>query len=135
MQIISINWWAILVAVIPSFVVGGLWYSPALFLGSWLEMSGVSKPQFNAGFPRALLGDLVSAIIMALVLDHLIHACNVAGLAQGLFLAFCIWLGFVATILLGSVTYEHRPFTFFAINAGYRLITMLLMGAVLTLWG
>jgi hypothetical protein len=134
MQAISINWWAILVAVTSCFVVGGTWYSPALFIGPWLEMSGVPKSDFDSGLPKALVSDFVSAVLMALVLDQLIRSSGAADLSHGLFVTFCIWLGFVATTLLGSVTYEHKPFKFFAINAGYRLLTMMVMGAILTLW-
>jgi hypothetical protein len=55
---VSINWWAILVAVISNFVIAGAWYSPALFMKPYLTMSGVSKPEFDAGLPKALIGDL-----------------------------------------------------------------------------
>jgi hypothetical protein len=134
MQAISINWWAILVAVASNFVIGGLWYSPALFMKPWLDMSGVKKSDFDAGLPKALAGDLIAATAMALVLDHIIHWSNVAGLAQGLLIAFLIWLGFIAAVLLSSVTYEHKPFKFLAINALYRLATVMAMGAILTLW-
>jgi len=133
MQAIAINWWAILAAVVSNFVIGAIWYSPAFFIKPWLEMSGVKKSDFDAGLPKALLGDLISSTTMALVLDHIIHWSNVADLAQGLFLAFSIWLGFIAAVLLNSVTYEHRPFKFLAINALYRLITIMVMGAILTL--
>jgi hypothetical protein len=134
MQAISINWWAILVAVASNFVVGGAWYSPSLFIKPWLEMSGVSKSEFDSGLPKALVGDLVSAVVMALVLDQLLRSSGVTDLSHGLFVTLWIWLGFVVTVLLGSVTYEHRPSKFFAINAGYRLLTMMVMGAILTLW-
>jgi hypothetical protein len=135
MQAISINWWAILAAITSNFVIGALWYSPALFIKPWLEMSGVKKSEFDAGLPKALVGDLISSAAMALVLDHIIHWSNAVSLAQGLFLAFCIWLGFIAAVLLGSVTYGHKPLKFLAINALYRLVTVMLMGAILTLWG
>jgi hypothetical protein len=32
------------------------------------------------------------------------------------------------------VTYEHRPFKYFAINAGFRFVAMLVMAGILTLW-
>jgi len=134
MQAISINWWAILAAVASNFVIGGLWYSPVLFMKPWLEMSAVKKSDFDAGLPKALAGDLIAASAMALVLDHIIHWSNVAGLAQGLLIALLIWLGFIAAVLLSSVTYEHKPFKFLAINALYRLATVMAMGAILTLW-
>src|SRR5258708_13697036 len=105
MQAISINWWAILVAVASNFVVGGDWCSPSLFIKPWLEMSGVSKSEFDSGLPKALVGDLASAVVMALVLDQLLRSSGVADLSHGLFVTLWIWLGFVVTVLLGSVTY------------------------------
>jgi hypothetical protein len=134
MQAISINWWAILAAVVSNFVIGGAWYSPGLFVTPWLEMSGVDKSEFDSGLPKALVGDLASAVVMALVLDQLLRSSGAADLSHGLFVTFGVWLGFVVPVLLGSVTYEHRPFKFFAINAGYRLLTMMVMGSILMLW-
>jgi hypothetical protein len=105
MQAISINWRAILAAIVSNFVIGGFWYSRALFVKPWLEMSGVEKSDFDAGLPRALVGDMISSAAITLVLDHIIHRFNVVNLAQGLFLAFCIWLGLM---------YEHKPPKFLA---------------------
>jgi Protein of unknown function (DUF1761) len=134
MREISINWWAVLAAVASNFVIGGVWYSPALFAKPWLEMSGVSKPVFDSGLPKALIGDLFSSLVMAFVLAHAIRYSGANDLSHGLLVTFWIWLGFVAAVLLGSVTYEHRPFKFFAINAGYRFVAMMVMGSILTLW-
>jgi hypothetical protein len=71
---------------------------------------------------------------MALVLAYMLRSTGAADLGHGLFIAFLLWLGFVAAILLGSVTYERRPIKFFVINAGYRLVTIMVMGAILTPW-
>jgi hypothetical protein len=71
---------------------------------------------------------------MALVLAYMLRSTGAADLGHGLFIAFLLWLGFVAAILLGSVTYERRRIKFFAIKAGYRLVTIMVMGAILTPW-
>ncbi len=55
-------------------------------------------------------------------------------MAQGLLVRFWCWLGFVAALMAASVIYEHGPFKYFAINAGYRLVSMMAMGSILTLW-
>ena len=38
MEMGTINWLAVLVAGISSFVVGGIWYSPGLFGKAWMKM-------------------------------------------------------------------------------------------------
>jgi hypothetical protein len=134
MQEISINLWAIVVAVASAFVIGGIWHSPGLFMKPWMEMARVSKSDFDAGLPKALVGDLFASFAMAFVLVHVIRYAGAIDLAQGLLVSFGSWLGFVAPVLVSSVTYEHKPLKYFAINAGYRLITMMVMGSILTVW-
>jgi Protein of unknown function (DUF1761) len=129
-----VNWLAIAVSVIANFVIGGLWYSPVLFVRPWLRMSGVDKPIFDAGLPKALLGDLFSAIVIAIVLNQVMRWSGAIGLASGLLVSVVVWVGFVASVLLTQVTYEHRPFAFFAISAGYRFVTLIAMGIVLSIW-
>lgn len=134
MQEVSINIWAILAATLSNFVIGGIWYSPLLFVKPWMKMAGVNASQMKAGMPRALIVDLFSSLIMAFVLLHAIRYAGASDLGQGLFITFWNWLGFVAVVLIGSVTYERCPFKYFAINAGYRFVSMMAMGAILTVW-
>lgn len=134
MQFSPVNWFAVGASVVVNFVIGGLWYSPLLFVSAWLRMSGVAKPAFDAGLPKALLGDLFSAIAIALALNQMIRWSGAAGVWGGLLVALVVWVGFVASILFSQVTYEHRPFAFFAISAGYRLLVLLAMGAILSAW-
>jgi hypothetical protein len=134
MQEVSINWSAIIAAVLLNFAIGGLWYSPALFFKPWLEMCGVGKSEFDKGLPKALVGDFFTSLAMAFVLVHSIRYAGANDLVDGLFVTFWNWLGFVAAVLLGSVTYEHKPLKFLAINAGYRFVAMMAMGAILKLW-
>lgn len=97
-------------------------------------MSGVQKPVFDAGLRKALFGDVFSATASALVLNQVIHWSGAMGVGPGLLVALVVWVGFVASVLLTQVTYEHRPFAFSAISAGYRLVTLLVMGAILATW-
>ena len=134
MQLAPINWLAIVVAIVSNFVIGGLWYSPILFVNKWLALSGVDKKVFDAGLPKALIGDFFSALLIALVLNQVIRWSGAVGLIGGLEVGAFVWIGFVASVLLTQVTYEHRPIAFYAISAGYRLVTMLVAGAILSVW-
>jgi hypothetical protein len=133
-MVVGINFWAVLVAAFVNFVLGGLWYSPLLFVKPWLAMSGVSKEVFDASIAKGIVVEAISSLVMAFVLAMAIPAVGAVGLATGLLIGFLLWLGFVATVLLGQITHEHKPFGYFAINAGYRLVAMLAMGATLALW-
>ena len=45
----SINWIAILVAGISAFVLGGVWYSPALFGKAWMTENKMTVADVKAG--------------------------------------------------------------------------------------
>ena len=131
-EFVPINIWAIGAAVLTAWVVAGLWYSPLLFIRPWAEMSGVDGARFAAGLPRAIAVDLVSFAVTALILDQVLHAWGGLTIVSAVLCSFLLWLGFVAVALMHSVTYEHRPLRYCAINAGYRLVSMTAMGGVLT---
>ena len=124
MQEFSINWFAILAAVIIKQAIGAFWYSPALFGPSWCKLAGVSEAEMKAGLVKAL----------AFVLVHAVHYAGANGWGQGAAVGFFNWLGFVAVATLGSVTFEKRPLQLYLINNGYLLLALLIMGAVLAVW-
>lgn len=95
-------------------------------------MSGVDGAKFAAGLRRAIAVDLASFAVMAFILDQVLHAWGALTIVSTVLCTFLLWLGFVAVTLLHSVTYEHRPLHYYAINAGYRLVSMVAMGVILT---
>jgi len=130
------NLWALLGCVVIRLAVGALWYSPLLFVKPWLRLSGVSDDQMKKGFVKAILLDVVFSAIMAFVLLHAIRYALPTSHDVGLGLAvgFLNWLGFIVPVQAGALTYEKKPFGYFAINSGYQLVTILMMSAVLVLW-
>ncbi len=130
------NLWAMVGCVVIRLAVGALWYSPLLFIKPWLRLSGVSDAQMKAGMAKAIILDLVFSVIMAFVLLHAIRYALPTSHSVGLGLAvgFLNWLGFIVPVQAGAMTYEKKPFGYFAINSGYQLVTILMMSAVLIVW-
>lgn len=134
MQEIAVNWLALIVAVIARMVLGAVWYSPPLFVKPWLAESGISEAEMRAGLPKALIFDLVGAIIMTFVLVHAVKYAGAQGVVQGAVVGFWNWLGFVAVTSLGQTMHEHRPLKLWLIGNGYQLVALLVMGAILAVW-
>ena len=134
MQKFPINWFAILAAVIIKQAIDAFWYSPALFGPSWCKLADVSGAEMKAGLAKALIPDAIGSALMAFVLIHAVHYAGAQNWAQGAAVGFFNWLGFVAVVTLGSVTFEKRPLQLYLINNAYLLLALLLMGAVLAVW-
>ena len=135
MREIPIHFVALLGAAVAKMAIGALWYSPALFVKPWLKLSGITEKQMKEGMGKALVVDFVGSFLMAFVLVHAIRYAGAVTALQGLAVGFFNWLGFVAVVTIGTVTYERKPFNLFLLNNGYLLISLSAMGAILAVWG
>jgi len=135
MREIPIHFFALLTATAAKMLVGALWYSPALFLNTWRRVAGVTPEQMKEGMGRALAVEFIGSLIMAFVLVHAVRYAGATTAFQGMAVGFFNWLGFVAVVTIGSVTYQRKPFELFLLINGYLLISLLVMGAILAVWG
>ncbi len=67
---------------------------------------------------------------MTSALLHLVLWSGVATWLAGAFVGFLSWLGWVAAIQFPQGIYEGGPPRLFAINSGYWLVGLLLIGAL-----
>lgn len=137
---IPINYLAVLVAGISAIVIGGLWYGP-VFGKQWMALAGISKEgmksmKMSAG--AAMAGGAFVSLLMAYIFAHaLIFAgayTNTSGVSAGLMSAFCAWLGFILPVTAGSFLWEGKSWKLWALNAAYYLVSLLVMGAILSTW-
>jgi hypothetical protein len=70
-------------------------------------------------------------MFMAWVLSVVLQTFGAYDWLSAADVAFWIWAGFVAPILLGSFLWESKPFTLYLINASYWLVTLLVMSVIL----
>ncbi len=138
---VPINYWAVIVSAVAAMGLGYLWYGP-LFGKQWIALMGWSKGEMDRKMkegvgPQYLL-QAAGALVMAYVLAHSIIFASAflqqSGLVGGLQAAFWAWLGFVAPVSMGSVLWDGKPWKLWALNSGYFLVTLLVMGAILGYW-
>ncbi len=127
----SINLWAVLAAAISSFVLGGLWYSPMLFLKPWNKAMGRSEE--DNGHPARVFGlGFVYALVAATVFAMLLGPTPVLSEAwkAGLLVGF----GFVAMSFGINYQFANRPIVAWLIDGGYHTGQFVLYGVILGLW-
>ncbi|MBN1386130.1 DUF1761 domain-containing protein [Candidatus Woesearchaeota archaeon] len=129
MYLYGINIWAVLVAAVASFVLGGIWYNKAVFGKTWMKLSG-TKPK--KGSNTKMVYGFLTTVVMAYVLALFIGAGS--GAIRGMAIAFWVWLGFIATITLSGWLWENRAFKLWALNNIYNIISLLVMGAIIGAW-
>ena len=140
----DINYFAILVAAIGAMVVGGAWYGP-LFGKLWMQGMGfdpnnqeqVLKMKAAAG--PAYVQQFIGSLLMAFVLSHVLWAYSVAspettGINAGVQGAFWMWLGFILPVKYGEKLWSNKLFKYIAIDLGYYLLSLIVMGTILAVW-
>jgi hypothetical protein len=132
MTLEGINIWAVLVAALSAFLLGGLWYSPLLFGGVWQRESGLSyqqkKPHNAKVFIMAFILSFIAALAMALLLQRK------PGLFMALHTGLLAGLCWVSTSFGINYLFAGRSFKFFLIDAGYHTLQFTLYGLILGLW-
>jgi Protein of unknown function (DUF1761) len=129
----EVNWLAVIAAAVSSFVVGGLWYSPALFGKAWQKEAGLTDEQLKAGNPAKIFGgSLVLSLIAAAVFAMFLGPKPELGFAFGAGLS--AGLCWVAASFGINYLFEHRSLKLFLINGGYHTVQFTVIGVVLGLW-
>lgn len=135
MDLSTINWLAVIVAAISMFLLGGLWWSPALFYRQWLEANGFTEEQIEAGAnpPKTFGFSFLFALIMSANLAMFLNDPSTTT-AFGAMAGFLAGFGWV-TMGIGIVAlFEQRPWKYMLINGGYMTVAMTLMGTILGWW-
>jgi hypothetical protein len=128
----TLNIWAILAASVSAFVIGGLWYLPALLGGAWKRANGFAADPPAAGAKGFLIAFLLS-LVMAVNLAMFLNAPTTT-LAFGAMAGFLAGAGWVTTGIGIVATFEHRSWKYVLINGGYLTVALTVMGAILGGW-
>lgn len=136
-DLVHINYLAVLVGVIINMAGGALWYSPILFAKPWMAETGIKMEDIRAKRSAAYRGyaiSIVASIIIAFVLAILAQETGAHIVADGLILGSIAGVGFVATTSAANYSFESRPLKLYLINVGYSAVSFLLIGIVVALW-
>ena len=137
-MIIGVNGLAVLVCAIVAHGLGALWYGK-LFTKQWMRLSGLTEADMKKakekGMAKTYVLSFLSSLVMAYVLGWAVQSAQVISAGAGAMMGFWAWLGYIATVELGTVLWENKPWKLYFINAGHYLVTLLVMGVILGLWG
>ncbi|TAF09908.1 MAG: DUF1761 domain-containing protein [Flavobacteriia bacterium] len=156
----EMNYLAILVAALSSFVVGFVWYNPKVFGTIWMNEIGMTEEKAKTGNMAKIFGlTFVFAFLLAFMMPtlviHQIGALQLAGANEkdeaflaymqvhghmfrsfdhGALHGFFASLFVVVPVIATNCLFEQRSFKYAAITSGYWILVMTLMGAIICGW-
>lgn len=133
MNMSTLNIWAILVAAVSAFLIGGLWYSPILLGKAWVKANGFAASDIPTVGPKIYVVTFVLSLIMSFNLAMFLNDPKTTA-AWGATAGFLAGFGWVAMGIGIVALFENRPFLYIIVNGGYLTVALTVMGAILGAW-
>jgi len=135
---IHLNYLAITVAALATFMLGGLWYT-ALFGKTWQRLHGYSEEKVKAmqqARPPAVFFSilLVSYFLLALTIGVVFSLAGVQTAMGGAGLGLVLWIGLSAAIGATEHVASDRPIGIYLIDRSYQLLSLVMMGIIIGTW-
>lgn len=146
-------------ALIPT-IIGFIWYNPKVLGKAWMDASGVTEEMANTGNMLVIFGvSLLLSVMLAVSVNfNVVHQAHMDSLfngmtdeatlaylenfkatygdmhrsfKHGLIHGVIMGLFFALPILGTNALFERKGFKYIAINVGYWVVTLALMGGVI----
>ncbi len=134
MDLSSINWLAVAVSAASAFIVGGIWYGP-IFGKAWQRLAEVSDEEIQSANPAVIYGGAFAlTLVMASSLALLLQLHPAPDLVSGLSVGGLLGITLIAASQGINYLFSRRPLALWLVDAGYMVLLMAVMGAILGAW-
>lgn len=131
----GVNHIAVWIAGIVHFMLGAGWYT--LLGQTWLKGIGRTEAEIMAAQPNSAIPmgiGFVVAVIIAYTIAWLLPKLGAQTVGGGARTGALLALTLIATTLAMNYGFEARPVSLWLINAGYMVVGMAVMGAIIGGW-
>lgn len=134
----EINYWAVLLAMVSSMIVGSLWYTPKLFGTRWAKLANVDITGAARGAVWPIITTVAVSFITAWVLAGASaiawHFYGGSFLWGAIVTAILLWAGFTAARFITHDAFEGRPTALTTLNIAHELVTVVVMAVIIGVW-
>ena len=139
---LNINFLAVAVCVLLSFILGFVWYA-ALFIKPWTKEMGYDpnmrpdKKQMMKGMMVSVVGNFLFVWMLAFYLagwKYFPNSDEMGTMSFAINSALSVWLGFFVPVHLSKIVWERHSWRLFFINSGFNLVSVILVALILAYW-
>lgn len=136
MDLLDVNWLAVVAAATAGFVVGGIWYGPIMGK-KWMGAVGLTEEQLKEGNMGLIYGGAFAfSLLASWTLAHTFASyMQELTMTVKILTAFGVALGFIVPAIGTNYLFSQKGKALFFIDAGYWLLFYTAMGAVHALLG
>jgi len=141
MNLLQLNWLAIVVAFVAFFAIGAIWFGPKTFYPVWARALGQDPRQGPTGLPMPLvfgltaLGALVQVITTAIVIHFVSAASGAVGPLGGAGIGLLLGVGIAAAASLSHRLFAAQGLKVWIIEVGNDLVALTVAGLIIGIFG
>jgi hypothetical protein len=128
MDQIQIDFLTVFIAAVLNMIIGFFWYSKWLFGPAWVKLAHVRGEKHSSA---SLFYGFIVSLVIAYFLAFFEAYLGVTTVTDGMFVGFCVWLGFVATTQISGVIWAQRSFQLFLLDTSCKLLSFLAMSGLI----
>lgn len=132
----NINILATVVAAVVYFVIGAVWYMPAVFGKAWQEghKLTIDPEKAKKQMPVLMITTFLTTVVMVFALGLLIHALASTTWLSGLKIGLFCGGAFAFCSMAINYSYTGKSLKLLLIDGGYHLTGLAIAGVILSLW-
>lgn len=134
----EINYWAVLLAMLSSMIVGSIWYTPKVFGTRWARLAKVDM----SGSAKSAVWPIITTVLVSFITAWVLAGASAIAwhFYQGSFFigavvtAILLWAGFTAARFITHDAFEGRPTSLTVMNIAHEIITVVVMAVIIGVW-
>lgn len=128
---ISINWVALIAAIVISMVIGSVIYSPPVLGNWWMKEIGRAPRNLSREEMMRVMGTAVAlSILMGVCFAILFGWTGASGAGEGAAVGILLGLGFGVPIGMVHATFEEKPMMVGMVYGAHHIIEYTIIGIV-----
>jgi len=129
----NINYIAVAIATITSYLLGFAWYHWAVFGEAWASALGLTKEEADntEGLGGAFIMSLISGLAKALFIALFIAVTSISGVLSGAFFGAVVAIVFTITSLGYYNGFARTSSKLTVINSAHSIVELTLIGAII----
>ncbi|MGM7680362.1 DUF1761 domain-containing protein [Microbacterium sp. A94] len=134
----EINYWAVLLAMLSSMIVGSIWYTPKVFGTRWARLANVDIE----GSAKSALWPIITTVLVSFMTAGVLagasaiawHFYEGSFFSAAVVTAILLWAGFTAARFITHDAFEGRPTQLTTLNIAHELVTVVIMAVIIGVW-
>jgi len=141
MNLLQLNWLAIVVAFVAFFAIGAIWFGPKTFYPVWVRALGKDPQEGPRGLPMPLvfgltaLGALVQVVTTAIVIHFVSAASGAVGALGGAGIGLLLGVGIAAAASLSHRLFASQGLKVWIIEVGNDIVALTVAGLIIGIFG